>query len=208
MGQREGRLHIIILTYQYKDSFYKDKTIGWQSHMLMGIYTRKDGMLILSQGPTFMLCTWFNMWNVVYERLGPWFTLNMSYQYRKFDCGDEAVIRSSYLHNGNSYTGKTASLCWINHLFILLIVWPCAASSSYRMQAIVSDSARINKCNLSPINVTLKNWLSHSCPTSTASAIFSTRWSEWLSYLYKFALSDMKNRYSMTFDSNRGIVSL
>ena len=35
-----------------------------------------------------------------------------SYQYRKSHCGDKMVIRSSYLHNGNSYTGKT-SLYWI-----------------------------------------------------------------------------------------------
>ena len=28
-------------------------------------------------------------------------------------CGDKTVVRSSYLHNGISYTGKTASLYWI-----------------------------------------------------------------------------------------------
>ena len=36
-----------------------------------------------------------------------------SYQYRKSHCGDKTVVRSSYLHNGISYTGKTASLYWI-----------------------------------------------------------------------------------------------
>ena len=41
---------------------------------------------------------------------GPWFNMKMSsYQYRKSHCGDKTVVRSSYLHNGNSYTGKTAS---------------------------------------------------------------------------------------------------
>ena len=45
---------------------------------------------------------------------GPWFNIKMtSYQYRKFHCGDKTVIRSSYLHNGISYTGKTTSLYWI-----------------------------------------------------------------------------------------------
>ena len=39
-----------------------------------------------------------------------------SYQYRKFHCGDKMVVRSSYLHNGISYTGKTASLYWFNPL--------------------------------------------------------------------------------------------
>ena len=36
-----------------------------------------------------------------------------SYQYRKSHCGDKTVVRSSYLHNGISYTGKTTSLYWI-----------------------------------------------------------------------------------------------
>ena len=33
-----------------------------------------------------------------------------SYQYRKSHCEDKTVVRSSYLHNGFSYTGKMASL--------------------------------------------------------------------------------------------------
>ena len=37
-----------------------------------------------------------------------------SYQYRKSHCGDKTVVRSSYLHNGISYTGKMASLYWIS----------------------------------------------------------------------------------------------
>ena len=36
-----------------------------------------------------------------------------SYRYRKSHCGDRTVIRSSYLHNGISYTGKMTSLYWI-----------------------------------------------------------------------------------------------
>ena len=35
------------------------------------------------------------------------------YWWRKSLCGDETVIRLSYLHTGNGYTGKTASLYWI-----------------------------------------------------------------------------------------------
>ena len=37
-----------------------------------------------------------------------------SYQYRKSHFGDKTVVRSSYLHNEISYTGKMASLYWIS----------------------------------------------------------------------------------------------
>ena len=51
-------------------------------------------------------------------RPGPWFNIKMtSYQYRKSHCGDNTILRPSYLHNGISYTGKTASLYWIRALF-------------------------------------------------------------------------------------------
>ena len=47
---------------------------------------------------------------------GPWFNIKMpSYQYRKSHCGDKTVVRSSYLHNGISYTGKMASLHRTTH---------------------------------------------------------------------------------------------
>ena len=44
------------------------------------------------------------------QTLGPWFNIKRSYQYRKFHCVDETVIRLSCLHNGISYTGKMISL--------------------------------------------------------------------------------------------------
>ena len=43
---------------------------------------------------------------------GPCFNIKMSYQYRKSHCGDKMIIRSSYLHNGISYTGNMTSLYW------------------------------------------------------------------------------------------------
>ena len=49
----------------------------------------------------------------------PWGWINIkmpSYQYRKSRCGDKTVVRSSYLHNGISYTGKMTSLYWIRAL--------------------------------------------------------------------------------------------
>ena len=46
---------------------------------------------------------------------GPWFNIKMSYyQYRKSHCGDKTVVRLSYLHNGNLYTGKMIPLYWIS----------------------------------------------------------------------------------------------
>ena len=36
-----------------------------------------------------------------------------SCQYRKSNCGGKTILRPSYLHNGISYTGKTAFLYWI-----------------------------------------------------------------------------------------------
>ena len=45
------------------------------------------------------------------------FNIKMSsYQYRKSHCGDKTVVRSSYLHNGIFYTGKTTFLNWIRAL--------------------------------------------------------------------------------------------
>ena len=53
----------------------------------------------------------------VNKQSGPWFNIKTSsYQYRKSHCGDKTVVRSSYLHNGISYTGKTTSLYWIRAL--------------------------------------------------------------------------------------------
>ena len=54
---------------------------------------------------------------------GPWFNIKMSsYQYRKSHCGDKTVVRSSYLHNGISYTGKMVSLYWIGTLVTISII--------------------------------------------------------------------------------------
>ena len=48
---------------------------------------------------------------------GPWFNIKMlSYQYRKSQCGDKTAVGSSYLHNGNFYTGMMVSLYRINAL--------------------------------------------------------------------------------------------
>ena len=54
------------------------------------------------------------VWLIYPHSPGPRFNIKMtSYQYRKSHCGDKTILRSSYLHNGISYTGKTTSLYWI-----------------------------------------------------------------------------------------------
>ena len=51
---------------------------------------------------------------------GPWFNIKVpSYQYRKSHCGDKTVVRSSYLHNGISYTDKMVYFYWISPLVII-----------------------------------------------------------------------------------------
>ena len=69
----------------------------------------QDNIFILNQGPVYRVCFFQEPW--------PWFNIKMSsYQYRKSHCGDKTILRPSYLHNGISYTGKTASLYWIGAL--------------------------------------------------------------------------------------------
>ena len=48
---------------------------------------------------------------------------DVTYQYRKSHHGDKTVTMSSYLHNGNSYTGKTASLYWIRPQVAYKYIW-------------------------------------------------------------------------------------
>ena len=79
---------------------------------------------------------------------GPWFNIKMSYQYRKSHCGDKMVVRSSYLHNGISHTGKMSSLYWIGaqkSFFVIVDITSCTLLS----------------CNLL-INVVALHWMLHS----------------------------------------------
>ena len=47
----------------------------------------------------------YQIWKLL---LVGWFNIKMlSYQYRKSPCGDETMLRTSYLHNGISLTSKT-----------------------------------------------------------------------------------------------------
>ena len=64
------------------------------------------------------------------NRSTPWllmcwarFNIKMSsYRYRKSHCGYKTILQRSYLHNGNPYTSKRTSLCWILALEIMATV--------------------------------------------------------------------------------------
>ena len=74
----------------------------------------------------------FVCWNKVCNGPGPWFNIKMlSYQYRKFHCGDKTILWLSYLHNGISYTGKKAFLYWERALTICNLAWLLLLSSSH-----------------------------------------------------------------------------
>ena len=62
-----------------------------------------------------------------YKGPGSHFNIKMtSAQYRKSHCGDETILRPSFLHNGISYTGKTTSLYWIRLQSLKGWYWPKA----------------------------------------------------------------------------------
>ena len=66
-------------------------------------------------GPKYSGETKWILWLLMHT--GSRFNIKISsYQYRKSHCGDKTVVRSSYLHNGISYTGKMTSLYWFSPL--------------------------------------------------------------------------------------------
>ena len=70
---------------------------------------------VIHPNAPYCLCLWCS---------GPWFNIKMSsYQYRKSHCGDKTVVRSPYLHNGISYTGKMSSLYWIGALVKMIVFY-------------------------------------------------------------------------------------
>ena len=73
-------------------------------------------------------------WDLAFpEYTGPWFNIKMSScQYRKSHCWDKTVIRSSYLHNGISYTGKMISFYWIGPLVSAPLIAPARCSPNFK----------------------------------------------------------------------------
>ena len=77
--------------------------------------------------PLLRLISWYPIFkSITATHLRGRFNIKMpSYQYMKSHCGDKTVVRSSYLHNGISYTGKTASLYWIRGQESEDFTWRC-----------------------------------------------------------------------------------
>ena len=74
-----------------------------------GISVRKSCMALY--GSAFLIIDPLCGWNPS----GSWYNITMSsYQHKKSHCGDKTVVRSSYLHNGISYTVKMTSLYWFS----------------------------------------------------------------------------------------------
>ena len=97
---------------------------------------------------------------------GPWFNIKMpSFQYRKSHCGDKTVVRTSYLHNGISYTGKMTSLYWIRVLLVLLYIGFVWANEILRLRKDSLLSKYFMFClfnSLAPVicDSCFKNWFS------------------------------------------------
>ena len=119
-------------TYQYRKSHCGDKTILRPSCLHNGIcYTGKTTSLYWIRAQvisiddgypwsTYSRTCWLVVDGLAVWEAGPWFNIKMSsYQYRKSHCGDKTVVRSSYLHNGISYTGKMTSLHWLSLLLLM-----------------------------------------------------------------------------------------
>ena len=74
----------------------------------------------------------------------PRFNIKMlSYQNRKYHCGDKTVVRSSYLHIGISYTGETVSLYWIVARVILHSQFNSMAVDGMATQEVKGSAATI-----------------------------------------------------------------
>ena len=81
-----------------------------------------------------------------------------SYQYRNSHCGDKTVVRSSYLCNGISYTGKTASLYWIGAQLSMHLSCRSMPDRQHSLTPFFTHSDHIFICLPSP----LMRWIANS----------------------------------------------
>ena len=116
-----------------------------------------------------LFCSTPNLWhrqhclfqlNGAYKS-GPRFNIKMSsYQYRKSHCGDKTVVRSSYLHNGISYTGKTTSLYWNDPLDLL-------------DKALAEPMSTFCQCDLQEQTFKNKTWNSNPSQNTSATKVMA-----------------------------------
>ena len=66
-----------------------------------------------------------------------------SYQYRKSHCEDKTILRSSYLHNGISYTGKMTFWYWISAQGITCSLFPSVTTDKSNAMKDVSLTIHI-----------------------------------------------------------------
>ena len=78
-----------------------------------------------------------------------------SYQYRKSHCGDKTVVRSSYLRNGISYTGKITSLYWIRSQ-----LFECGFGEAWYNQGISDTEILINVSRQRVYDIYKQSWRS------------------------------------------------
>ena len=116
-----GCLNIKMLSCLYKDSHHEIRLPHHCRIFIVEISKPEKTALILKWNP------------------GPWFNIKISYyQYRKSHCGDKTVVRSSYLHNGISYTFKISYLYWIRaQITMNAYTWHSRALLSCGVQAFV-----------------------------------------------------------------------
>ena len=95
---------------------------------------------------------------------GPWFNVKMSfYQWRESHCGDSTVLRSSYLHNGISYTSKISSLYWIRPQYVIsLNVTAVQKRNSDPMIHFYSAYSAMCREKYSPLRAVNTYWSKHS----------------------------------------------
>ena len=84
-----------------------------------------NDILSLSDTNSIQAIRTFNVkWpHIMKDSQGRRFNKNISSnQYRKSHCGDETILRPSYLQNGITYNGKMASFYWIRALAFMMIL--------------------------------------------------------------------------------------
>ena len=102
----------------YWTQIYLLNTSKYSHHNILLFTVQHLARLPLKLGHGWVITSHRKQFNIIsYPHPGPRLNIKMmSYQYRKSHCGDKTVVRSSYLHNGIFYAGKTTYLYWIRAL--------------------------------------------------------------------------------------------
>ena len=151
------------------------RLINIELHKIFPIINRAIKGLHCSTGPCLTTAAWrchknFSQWlkglrqrqiAAVRQGPGPRFNIKMLfYQNRKSHCGNKTVVRSSYLHNGISYTGKMSSLYWIGTQDFIDDKSMLALVMTWWHQAIIWTN--VDQVFMSPYGVTRGQWVNIS----------------------------------------------